>query len=137
MSPRYLDVKEGDTNPSITPQDVENKMMEGTRDDQRARPRARTPNKVLRLAADLGVDIAHVEGTGENGQITEADVQKAADDPANRLPEAPVTTDTRRATTGTPRTATGASTDTQRSGTNTTPTTSTTPTSNTSPKSNT
>ena len=31
------------------------------------------------LAAELGVDLSEVEGTGLHGKITKADVQKAAD----------------------------------------------------------
>jgi pyruvate/2-oxoglutarate dehydrogenase complex dihydrolipoamide acyltransferase (E2) component len=90
---RYLDVKKGETQPSVTQADVDNKMREGTRDDQR--PRRRTPNAVIRLAADLGVDLAHVDGTGEDNQITEDDVREAADDPTKRVPEAAQLTEAR------------------------------------------
>jgi pyruvate/2-oxoglutarate dehydrogenase complex dihydrolipoamide acyltransferase (E2) component len=83
---KYLD-KKGETAASITRDDVENKMLAGVRDDQRGRPRLPTPQNVMKLAAELGVDLAHVKATGENGtQITEEDVQKAAEDPKNLLP---------------------------------------------------
>jgi pyruvate/2-oxoglutarate dehydrogenase complex dihydrolipoamide acyltransferase (E2) component len=109
---RFLEAREGEPQDSITQKDVDNKMLAGTRDDQR--PRARTPNKILRLAADLGVDIAHVDGTGDDNQITEADVRRASEDSAKRLPDAAQLTDTTRAASGAPRTATGASADTLR-----------------------
>lgn len=108
---RYLEVKEGDTQPSMTEQDVQNKMLEGTRGDQRNMPRAPTAPQVLALAVDLGVDIAHVEPTGDDNEITEEDVRDAANDPSKRLPNAAITTDLRA---GTPRTAAGQSTDVLR-----------------------
>lgn len=84
---KYLDQAKGTPQPSVTPQDVENKMMAGTRDDQVARPRIPTPQTTLALASQLGVDLAHVEPTGADGtQITDEDVRKAADDNSKKLP---------------------------------------------------
>ena len=55
--------------------------------DSRARPRA-TP-LVRKVAQDLGIDLAHVEGTGPQGRITEEDVRAAADTSAARQPTRP------------------------------------------------
>jgi pyruvate dehydrogenase E2 component (dihydrolipoamide acetyltransferase) len=41
---------------------------------------------VRRLAADLGVDLATVDGTGPGGRVTEADVRAARNPPSNNLP---------------------------------------------------
>ena len=37
-----------------------------------------TTGAAAELAAELGVDLSTVKGTGKNGNITKADVQKAA-----------------------------------------------------------
>jgi pyruvate dehydrogenase E2 component (dihydrolipoamide acetyltransferase) len=37
------------------------------------------PPRIRRLAAELGVDLAEITGTGPNGRITEEDVRRAAD----------------------------------------------------------
>lgn len=104
MCAKFLDHQKGDRPESITQADVDNKMMAGTRGDQRdddikrdpsdparnqrdTRPRLPTSQKVLTLASNLGVDLAHVTPTGENGtQITEEDVRKASEDPNKKMP---------------------------------------------------
>ncbi len=49
--------------------------------EQRRTPVAASP-PVRRLARELGVDLASVEGTGQGGRVTREDVQQAADAPA-------------------------------------------------------
>ena len=39
----------------------------------------RATDAAKRKAAELGVDLATIEGTGQDGQITLGDVQKAAE----------------------------------------------------------
>lgn len=64
----------------------ENKMQTGTRSDQRSairkgqlqpenRPTAKP--EVRDLAKSLGVDLASIEGTGRNGEVTLKDVRDA------------------------------------------------------------
>ena len=38
-----------------------------------------TTGAAAELAADLGVDLSQIEGTGKGGRITKADVEKASD----------------------------------------------------------
>ncbi len=53
------------------------------------RPRSTPP--VRKLARDLGVDLAEVEGTGERGLITRADVEAAASGASPRIGAEPAT----------------------------------------------
>jgi pyruvate dehydrogenase E2 component (dihydrolipoamide acetyltransferase) len=48
--------------------------------------RARATPLVRKIAQELGVDLAAVEGTGADGQITEADVRSAADTSQGQTP---------------------------------------------------
>lgn len=51
----------------------------------RQRPRAKPP--VRKLAAQLGVDLAAIEGTGPDGSVTREDVQRATESAAQRVEE--------------------------------------------------
>jgi len=63
--------------------DAEQELVEGT-DDEVDVPDERVfaPPRVRRLARDLGVDIAGVDGSGDSGRISEEDVRAAAESEA-------------------------------------------------------
>jgi len=63
--------------------DAEQEPVEGT-DDEADVPDERVfaPPRVRRLARDLGVDIASVDGSGDSGRISEEDVRAAAESEA-------------------------------------------------------
>lgn len=75
MCAKFLDKKgEHDTDDPAAPRPTSNKMQPGSRPDQ-----SKHDPKVVKLADQLKVDLADVSGTGRDGAITQADVQKAAD----------------------------------------------------------
>jgi pyruvate/2-oxoglutarate dehydrogenase complex dihydrolipoamide acyltransferase (E2) component len=72
---------------------AENKMQQGTRLDQRdpqslisgvrnrsGKEETGTDATLVSLAAELGVDLSTVKGTGPKGRITEKDVRQAKQD---------------------------------------------------------
>lgn len=72
---------------------VQGKKASNAREARKERPFVRVSPRLRRLARELGVDLAAVQGTGQNGAITEDDIREAAsdtdDEPAS-LPSIPV-----------------------------------------------
>ena len=53
-------------------------MLDAVVPDSPVRPRLRATPMVVRLAAEHGLDITAIAGTGPNGRVTRDDVEKAA-----------------------------------------------------------
>lgn len=61
--------------------------------DQDAGPAVATPG-TARLARELGVDLASIAGSGQDGMITSVDVQRAATDVTGQIRPPAVVTET-------------------------------------------